>query len=268
LLRLLSRDVRRAVQNYVGALQQLRDASAKSPSGASDRLRDQVDMMRHEVIELGVDPDTYPTVDDLPDPFEDIVLRAPFDCVVVRCDVRAGEQVVPGTPLIEVADREALIAELRVSRADGRYLRAGLATEVFDPQDAAARFPARVVRVSDAVDAGTQSAVVRIAIDKAGGELHPGTAIAATIRVPLTDLPEWKSGTPRGVLAVPETAVVDTGRARIVYVESSPGVFDAREVVLGPRIGAFYPVVSGLDAGVRVATAGSFLLDAETRFSQ
>lgn len=72
---------------------------------------------------------------------------------------------------------------------------------------------------------------------------------------------------PSDVLAVPETAVVDTGKRKVVYVESDPGVFDAREVVLGPRVGAFYPVVSGLEAGMKVATAGSFLIDAETRLN-
>jgi membrane fusion protein, copper/silver efflux system len=70
---------------------------------------------------------------------------------------------------------------------------------------------------------------------------------------------------PDDLLAVPETAVVDTGRRRLVYVESSPGVFDAREVVLGPRAGTDYPVVRGVEAGMTVATAGSFLIDAETR---
>jgi Cu(I)/Ag(I) efflux system membrane fusion protein len=72
---------------------------------------------------------------------------------------------------------------------------------------------------------------------------------------------------PSDVLAVPETAVVDTGRRKVAYVESSPGVFDAREVTLGPRSGAFYPVISGVEAGMRVATAGSFLIDAETRLN-
>jgi hypothetical protein len=38
-------------------------------------------------------------------------------------------------------------------------------------------------------------------------------------------------------------------------------------VQLGPRSGAFYPVVSGLRAGDRVAAAGSFLIDAETRLT-
>lgn len=69
------------------------------------------------------------------------------------------------------------------------------------------------------------------------------------------------------VLAVPETAVIDTGRRKVVYVESTPGVFDAREVVLGPRAGTFYPVISGVEAGWKVATAGAFLVDAETRLN-
>lgn len=72
---------------------------------------------------------------------------------------------------------------------------------------------------------------------------------------------------PKDVLSIPETAVVDTGKRKVVYVESSPGVFDAHEVVLGPRAGVFYPVVRGVEAGARVATAGSFLIDAETRLN-
>jgi membrane fusion protein, copper/silver efflux system len=44
-------------------------------------------------------------------------------------------------------------------------------------------------------------------------------------------------------------------------------VYDGVEVELGPRCGAFYPVVRGLRAGDKVATAGSFLIDAETRLT-
>ena len=69
------------------------------------------------------------------------------------------------------------------------------------------------------------------------------------------------------VLAVPESAVVDTGSRTVVYVERMPGVFDGVEVVLGPRCGDFYPVVLGLEPGRRVASAGAFLIDAETRLN-
>jgi Cu(I)/Ag(I) efflux system membrane fusion protein len=69
------------------------------------------------------------------------------------------------------------------------------------------------------------------------------------------------------VLSVPEQAVIDTGAQKIVYVEREPGTFEGVEVAIGPRTGGFYPVISGLNAGDRVAAAGSFLLDAETRLN-
>jgi Cu(I)/Ag(I) efflux system membrane fusion protein len=69
------------------------------------------------------------------------------------------------------------------------------------------------------------------------------------------------------VLAVPESAVIDTGSRKVVYRAASPGVYEGVEIQLGPRCGALYPVVRGLEAGDRVATAGSFLIDAETRLN-
>jgi len=73
---------------------------------------------------------------------------------------------------------------------------------------------------------------------------------------------------PRGeVLAVPETALIDTGERKLVYVESMPGMFDGVEVEVGARCGEFFPVIRGLEAGQRVATNGAFLIDAETRLN-
>jgi hypothetical protein len=69
------------------------------------------------------------------------------------------------------------------------------------------------------------------------------------------------------VLAVPQSAVIDSGDRRVVFVESMPGMYDAVEVVLGPRCGDFYPVVRGVEPGQRVVFAGAFLLDAETRLN-
>jgi RND family efflux transporter MFP subunit len=69
------------------------------------------------------------------------------------------------------------------------------------------------------------------------------------------------------VLSVPESAVIDTGTRKIVYVETEPGLYDARSVVLGPRTGHFYPVIEGLTLGQKVVTQGSFLIDAEARLN-
>jgi hypothetical protein len=94
----------------------------------------------------------------------------------------------------------------------------------------------------------------------------------AGCKTPLEDKPE--EYLPRiapppkdAVLSIPEQAVVDTGSQRVVYVEREPGTFEGVEVELGPRTGGFYPVISGLAAGDKIAAAGSFLLDAETRLN-
>ncbi|HMB05211.1 MAG TPA: efflux RND transporter periplasmic adaptor subunit [Isosphaeraceae bacterium] len=70
-----------------------------------------------------------------------------------------------------------------------------------------------------------------------------------------------------GVLSVPESAVIDTGALKVVYVETEPGVFEGRKVILGPRSGDHFPVLEGLSPGERVAAAGAFLIDAESRIN-
>jgi len=69
------------------------------------------------------------------------------------------------------------------------------------------------------------------------------------------------------VLALPESAVINTGTRHIAYRESAPGVFDMVAVQVGPRAGEFYPLLDGLEAGDEVAMAGAFLVDAENRLN-
>jgi Cu(I)/Ag(I) efflux system membrane fusion protein len=76
----------------------------------------------------------------------------------------------------------------------------------------------------------------------------------------------WLAPPPKDeVLSVPESAVIDTGSRTVVYVETEPGVYEGRAVVLGPRIGDRFPVLEGLAPGEQVAAAGAFLIDAESR---
>jgi Cu(I)/Ag(I) efflux system membrane fusion protein len=69
------------------------------------------------------------------------------------------------------------------------------------------------------------------------------------------------------VLSVPESAVIDTGTRTVVYVETEPGIYEGREVVLGARAGDRFAVLEGLAPGERVAAAGAFLIDAESRLN-
>jgi hypothetical protein len=137
-------------------------------------------------------------------------------------------------------------------------------------------FKGQVAFVHPHLDASTRTLKVRFDMDNQRHELRPGMYATVTLKVPahrLNLLPndageKQKRSYEQGlVLAVPERAVIDTGSRKIVYREAEPDVYEGVEVELGPRCGIFYPVIKGLKAGDRVATSGSFLIDAETRLT-
>lgn len=82
-------------------------------------------------------------------------------------------------------------------------------------------------------------------------------------------------GTPSGpaaeqdelVLAVPASAVLDSGLRKLVYVERAPNQFAAVQITTGPRADDWFPVFSGLKEGDRVAVRGNFLLDSQFQIS-
>ena len=65
------------------------------------------------------------------------------------------------------------------------------------------------------------------------------------------------------VLLVPSSALLLTGTRAVVYVEVEPGVYEGREVQLGPKVGDSYVVLSGLREGEKVVTHGAFKIDSE-----
>jgi hypothetical protein len=69
------------------------------------------------------------------------------------------------------------------------------------------------------------------------------------------------------VLAIPATAVLDTGIRKIVYTEKSIGQYVGKEVALGPKAGDYYPVLEGLEEGDKVVTSANFLIDSQSQLT-
>ncbi|WP_339909533.1 efflux RND transporter periplasmic adaptor subunit [Symmachiella dynata] len=68
-------------------------------------------------------------------------------------------------------------------------------------------------------------------------------------------------------LVVPRDAVLMAGENSVVYVETEPGRFEIRRVVLGPRCGNEMVILSGLEPGEQVATRGNFLIDSQMQLA-
>jgi Cu(I)/Ag(I) efflux system membrane fusion protein len=85
-------------------------------------------------------------------------------------------------------------------------------------------------------------------------KLKPDMFVNAIIRTPLPPS-----------IVVPVTAVMDTGKRQVVWVESSPGTYEARNVVAGDRVNDRVRIVSGLNAGEKVVVSGGYLIDSESQ---
>jgi len=97
--------------------------------------------------------------------------------------------------------------------------------------------------------------------------IQPQAGQCPVCKMTLVQIP----GTPTGakldgehlLLAVPVSAVLDSGVRKLVYVEKAQGQFLPVEIVTGPRTDDSYPVLSGLNEGEKVAVRGNFLLDSQ-----
>jgi hypothetical protein len=148
-----------------------------------------------------------------------------------------------------------------VSPSDHPFLRAAREAIVTSTNGAAAPATALLNEIDENEAPDVPRVHVRLS-DQAG--FAAGMFVRATIRISAGALEPAGSSQ---VLSVPQSSVVDHGDRQFVFVESMPGQFDAVPVRLGRRCGGRYPVLSGLRAGQRVATAGAFLIDAETRLN-
>ncbi len=203
-----------------------------------------------------------------------IVIRSPQTGHVIQRDVVRGSYVTVGTSLFEIADLSKVWIEADIYEKDVPFLSEGGRVEAWVEAVPNRFFSGMIALVHPHVEMMTRTNTVRFAVENPGHLLRPGMFATVRIKTPIAELEPWKNALPDSgivssgaVLAVPERAVIDTGSKKVVYVEREPGVFEAARVELGARAGDQYPVLAGLHAGDRVATAGAFLLDAETRLN-
>ncbi|MBF0494672.1 MAG: efflux RND transporter periplasmic adaptor subunit [Candidatus Omnitrophica bacterium] len=118
------------------------------------------------------------------------------------------------------------------------------------------KFSGKVVSINPVLDPETRTNQVRVLVPNPVNKLKPEMFVNALIQESL------------GVkLAVSETAVLDTGLRKIVYVAGENNTLESREVTLGHKAEGYYEVLSGLKEGDTVVTSGNFLVDSETKLS-
>jgi Cu(I)/Ag(I) efflux system membrane fusion protein len=238
-----------------------------------------------KLLMLGVSEAELREIGAAKEPPAGLTIRAPQDGFVIEKKIVAGASVEPKMTLLEIADLSTVWIEAEVYEKDIAFLQPGQKVEAAVEAYPNRTYTGEVALVYPRMEAATRTNRVRMRLENPHNELRPGMFATVTIDTPLETIEPYKmlaAKTARTIvvahdgnaarpqqefLVVPEEAVVDTGTKKVVYVQREAGLFEGVEVELGPRQDDCYPVLKGLAAGDKVAAAGGFLIDAETRLN-
>jgi hypothetical protein len=147
-----------------------------------------------------------------------------------------------------VADASRRLLTATLSPADGALVHAGQRVRAFAPSARSLMYQAKVTRVEPRGGAVLVTAEVA------------GQARADSDRYVLEIVTEHGD-----FLSVANEAIIETGGARIVYVQEPEGRYVPREITAGIQGELFTQVLGGVQAGEQVVTLGSFFVDAERK---
>ena len=186
-----------------------------------------------------------------------ITVYAPSGGSVVERKVTRGQYVNAGDALFTVADLGTVWVKADVYEFQLPQVRPGQAVEITSEALPDKVLHGRVDFIEPEANPQTRTIPIHVHVPNPGMRLRPGMFIRA----------KFISPGERDTLVIPRSAVLDTGTRKIVYVATSDGVFEAREVETGAPSEERYPVLAGLKAGEQVVANGNFLIDSQTRLT-
>ena len=173
-------------------------------------------------------------------------IRAPFDGLIAERMVRVGNLVSNLEPAFRITSYDPLLAVLHVPERQLAIIRLGLPVTLDVDAWPERRFEGSITRISPVVDPDTGTFRVTAEINDPERSLKPGLFGRVSV---LYDTRE-------NVPVVPRNALISEDDATHVFVVDDGGHAVRRPVTLGYERDGMVEVVSGLEAGERVVTAG------------
>jgi Cu(I)/Ag(I) efflux system membrane fusion protein len=246
LFRVYSPDIQRAQSELLA----LRGTSRTGPEvgrdieGASQRLRNLgvPESRIREVREKGVNPHAL----DWP---------APATGDVIQKRIVNGQRVAAGDELYRIADHAHLWVIADVAESDLSAIRIGVHATVTvraymgQPIDGVVTFIYPELRTE------TRTARVRIEVPNSDGHLKIDMYADVVFQSGAGETP---------VVAVPTSALIDSGNRQVVLIAKGEGRFEPRAVKVGRRGDGYVEILEGVRKGEEVVTSATFLIDAES----
>jgi Cu(I)/Ag(I) efflux system membrane fusion protein len=201
---------------------------------------------RSRLIASGVDPADVDAALDAGNTPPTYAVRAPAGGVVLQRLALEGDWLQPGGAVAVVGDTDDLVVDMVVT---GVAPAEGTKVTLRDTATGDSWYATVSSLLPTASAAGAQ---VRLLPDE-------------TIPVGRPLVAEWTEAVPEAGVWVPQTALVDTGTRKVVFVEQAAGRYEPRSVRTGAYADQQVQILEGVTPGERIVVSGTFLLDSETQ---
>jgi len=236
-----------------------------------------------------------------------MTIHAPIGGTVIAKNAVEGAYVKEGEILYRIADLSNLWVQADIYEYEMAGIGKGQPVTITSTAYPGEVFNGQISFVDPFLDPKTRTVSVRVDVPNQDRKLKPGMFVNAEINIQLNEgirppvkdvyictmCPEVKSDSPGecpecgmdlvkkdpapagAVLAIPKSAVLDTGQRTIVFVEKEPGQYAPRHVELGMEAVSradgqkrtFYALKSGLMDGMRIVSRANFLLDSQSQIT-
>lgn len=183
-----------------------------------------------------------------------LAITATASGTVIEKPSVAGMRFMPGEVLFKIANLNHVWLSADVFEQDLGKIKLGTSARINIATYPDKKFSGKVDFIYPTLNSETRTGKIRIELPNPNGLLKP--AMFAYV--------ELIPSTQQAVLAVPDSAIIDSGTRQIVLLAKGEGKFEPRTVKLGVHGDGYVEVLSGVTDGEAVVTQANFLIDAES----
>lgn len=209
---------------------------------------------RQRLLLWDMSPGQISDIEKTGKPSRTMTLYAPVSGYVTQKMVVAGMKIMPGEKLLDIADLSSLWIVADIYEYELPLVKVGNQATVTLAYLPGVELMSKIDYIYPELSAQTRTAKVRLKLSNSKYRLKPQMFTNVELKISLGKK-----------LAVPESAILNTGKATVVYVDTGHDAFEPREVKTGIGADGYVEVLSGLRSGEKVVNAANFLIDSEAQ---
>lgn len=253
LLTIYSPQLVSAQQEYLSALQAAGALAAGASGDAAEGARTLMDSARQRLQLWDVSDEQIARLEKTRQAEKTLTLYAPASGFVMEKAVLAGQKIMPGDPLMVVADLSVVWGDADIYESDLPYVKMGMPMDLTLPYWPDKTFSGKVSFLSPSLDPESRTLKIRLEIPNPELLLKLEMYADASLSYPLGEK-----------LVAPEAAIMRTGERNYAFRDSGDGKLVPVKVSIGVRSDGYYEIRLGLNEGDRVVTSANFLVDSES----